>query len=587
MVYFRAFLLRHGTHLSDSAINRLIDGELPTRRASHAQRHLMKCSACRLRHEQFTRVGSFLSAYREHLLDQVRLEQFNSIHSSAQRTLLVADLDAVLRDARPQANTQGVRAGLASFIPDTRSIVAFASAAIVIVCSSILLRAHRNSTPMPAGEFLQRSVSAMAQVPHVTDHTIARETIQMRTSGKTLRRTLYRDLTGQRHPRLTVPSELAPQLIAQMKVAGICWNDPLSPAGFRDWHDRQAKAQDSLHRSGNDLLTLTTTVASGVVRQESMTVQASTFHPIERTVRFENNSTVEIAELDYSVVKMASVDASYFETPTTERLSQPATSLALKLPSSAELDEAELRARLMLNRLEADNGEQIQVSRNLFGIHINGFVETEERKHQLQEKLQNLPDVDTALVTYEDMAGRYAKPSPSAISDASSAPVQEISGISPLQLWLNEREDKSEKLSTLSAQLLGYALSGEYDSKAVADLLHRFPSPQGMTYVSVVVRDELLMRHRNRLLKTLREEEELLDHTMEMTVGQQPISSAIQPEDIEKTANQNLALTKELILGTDASRRSAKAIAFDLNLAIVQLRAQLDMSHSFQTALTR
>src|SRR6202012_2210801 len=88
----------------------------------------------------------------------------------------------------------------------------------------------------------------------------------------------------------------------RLERAGLNWNEPLSATGYQDWHDHQRVREDSLSRAGRHLLRLTTTVPTGDISEQSLTVRDTDFHPVERTVAFRGKDAVEIAEVEYHVL---------------------------------------------------------------------------------------------------------------------------------------------------------------------------------------------------------------------------------------------------------------------------------------------
>ncbi len=139
------------------------------------------------------------------------------------------------------------------------------------------------------------------------------------------------------------------------------------------------------------------------------------FHPVQRTVELRDSGTVEIAELDFKILPWNAVDANAFE----PEISLPALATTparvlpfLRLPTmptEAQLDEAELGARLMLNQLHADSGEPIEIHRTAQGVTVAGLVETEKRRRELQAGLQTVPNVIFDVQSDESLK---ANPSP-------------------------------------------------------------------------------------------------------------------------------------------------------------------------------
>src|ERR1700753_2096846 len=77
---------------------------------------------------------------------------------------------------------------------------------------------------------------------------------------------------------------------------------------------------------------------------------------------------------------------------------QPLPSLHRPLaPTPEQLDETELTARLILNQLAADTGEQIAIHRLPDVIEVDGLVETEEGKRQLETHLASVPRLKLVL----------------------------------------------------------------------------------------------------------------------------------------------------------------------------------------------
>lgn len=576
--YLEKLIESHKAHLSDKTLTRLIDGELSGRRTVRAHEHFSACDRCRLRYMQYSRVVGLIAFHHERLAHQERngcvatkpLRSGTDPSSFIMNTRLLHIHSALLARFRMD------RAGIARL-----SLLGTCVAALLTF--ALYLPFSRRSPRMTPTEFLQHSVSA-ANTTRGTGADVLRETIQIRTAGRTLRRTLYRDPTGKQHPKLPSLRAGDASLETKLTVAGIGWNDPLSPFSFKDWHDHQRKPKDEVQHNSSDLLTLTTTVPDGAVRQESLTVRESNFHPVERTVKFQDNSVVEIAELDYTSVGQSAVTAGYFEPlaphPFPSDSDQPRS---LHLLTPAELDEAELRTMLTLNRLHADDGEQIEIHRNALSIAVNGVVDSDERKRELEEKLSALPHVQVSLLSGADAEVQ----SRTNVSGGESAAADSaLSGASPLEVWLKASGKGTGDLNQLSKHLLDCAFTAESDAWAIEEILRRFPSREGMTLVAVAVREDLLARHQERLLAALHEEERVLAHAGLSPVVASPSVSGSQPEMVLRS-KRNIALVKELILAAEANARPAESIAGDLNAAIEQLQAQAKTESLIHVALNQ
>lgn len=286
----------------------------------------------------------------------------------------------------------------------------FATAATPTLTVVLLAVLWPGSASKPsANNLLARAAAAHTEGTAAAPSGVICQKIQIRTSRRTLNRTTYRDAQNLRQPK---PERLTPedaQLQANLAAAGVGWDEPLSPVAFKDWHSRQYTPADEVKRSGNGLLTLITTVASGAVARESLTLRERDLHVVDRAIEFRDTKTIEIAELDYSVMPWGAPTESFFEPPSSRLVSDASPNpVPLPLLTTAELDEAELQARLALNQLHADNDLRIEVLRQLTGIQVKGVVETAQRKRELEAKLRPLPHVRPSISTFREMASSPA-----------------------------------------------------------------------------------------------------------------------------------------------------------------------------------
>lgn len=185
------------------------------------------------------------------------------------------------------------------------SVAVVAAAAVLLVIIS-----QGNLPRLTASEFIERAVT---QSSRLEECGVVYQKFRIRTPMATFDRAVYRDVTGHRWPRVMKQTEEQAQLEAMLAIAGISWHNPLSSASFKDWHDGQTYAENKVRRSGDNLLTLTTTVSNGTVAKESLTVRESTFHPVQRTADIVDIGRVEISELNYGVLDWEAVKGELFE----------------------------------------------------------------------------------------------------------------------------------------------------------------------------------------------------------------------------------------------------------------------------------
>jgi hypothetical protein len=247
-------------------------------------------------------------------------------------------------------------------------------------------------------------------------------------------------------------------------------------------------------------------------------------------------------------------------------------SLSLHLPSpltDAELDLAELSARLVLNRLHADNGERIEIVRSEKGVQVKGIVETEERKRELETQLRFVPHVIPAIFSYHDMENH--PPAETEINSVRMSSV--VSQTTPLEKYLVDRGWTRDNVRHISRQIFDSSTVIDRESQAITDLLKRFASKNSLSQTADATLEQLIAEHRSRLLEALTAEEQSI-----AAVGLTASSKSLPLKSLESlTANArtNVNLTQELISTADLQPRSAEAIVPELAESVAQLRTDL------------
>lgn len=338
-----------------------------------------------------------------------------------------------------------------------------ASAMLLGLCSIICFLFWTRSGPrISAGTLLNRAEQSDASVVKTARSEVIYQKVRISGSGHAMERAIYRDPQKKRRPRHQQLNGDDQWLKDKLDLAGVNWDEPLSAANYKEWHDRLSVKQDLVTRTGNNLLTLTTsTDVNGSVFKESLTVRKSDFHPVERTIELRNVGAVEIAELNYDVMPWGAVNQDWFEPLSGEAVTDvPSMHAAIHLPhvpSDLELDEAELAARTTLNQLHADTGEPIHLTRMATGIDIKGVVDTNARKHELLSRLVLLPNVHPSILSVEEIGTR----APSRATFGGEQPIQVYSveaQPSPLEKYLREKQLPIDQLASISHSLLDGSL---------------------------------------------------------------------------------------------------------------------------------
>lgn len=547
-------------HLSDERLASLICRELPFVETWIAGRHLAKCRQCRQRrwYLEGPRAQRMIELYGEAMHSQ----EEDDVMPEKPRAEFAEWLQCTVRHAALQTQEQPrtVRHRLSAAMPG----VSIGLALGVIVGAVAVSFSWRRTPNITANSLLVHAEKWDASSP-TAGPGVAHQTIRIKTPRQSLDRSLYWDLQGKRRPRHMALVSGEEQLKLQLVPAGVDWDRPISASAYQDWHDHQHVRADSIAQTGDHLLTLTTTVPDGVVSQESITIRDTDFHPVQRTVGFRESGTVEIAELDYSVLPWSAVDAGAFEPLETIQagealpLSRPRMSVAIhESPSPEQFDETELAARLILNRLHADEGEQIEVHRSGQGVEVEGLVSTDDRKRELITQLMTVPRLSVSIRSEADLSTDPQGSAESVSIEAATLP----DNPSALETYLRHRGLSTEEINVVERQLFEGALIVSKESRSIIDLKTRFVSSDRMPVIALATLEDLLYSHHERLERALSQERASLAQ-----IGGVPAISAGRsvPATFLLTASaKNLALVRELTQNNAAHPRSAEEIFADM-----------------------
>ncbi len=465
------------------------------------------------------------------------------------------------------------------------------SAMLLGVCSIICFLLWTRSGPrISAGTLLNRAEQSEASVSKTARSEVIYQKVKISGSGHAMERAIYRDPERKRRPKQQHLNADDQWLKDRLNIAGVGWDEPLSAANYIEWHDQLATKQDVVTRTGSNLLTLTTsTDANGPVLKESLTVRESDFHPVERTIELRNAGTVEVAELNYDVMPWGAVNQDWFEPLPGQSLVDPRhthPSLSGILPrvlSDSELDEAELSARLALNQLNADTGEQIHVSRSTNGIQVKGIVDTNRRKSQLIARLVQVPNVHPSLLSVEELGSH-----PQFGSSRAGQPLHVYSveaQPSPLEQYLREKKMSVDNLATISQGLLDGCLRIQQAQSHLSELQQRF---KGDNQLPDELRNQFTGLSQS-YINSIRAGLDADQHTL-MSLGfdngnQTQSSFELSPADehLDQEVRHYQELCQELIASGPGQSRPAPAIANDLikSGALIRSRvAQIQTSAS-------
>lgn len=531
-----------------------------------AERHLARCQSCLYRRralegpraQRMIRLYGELANCRDEELQEKPRAEFSdwlrgavrqaAWQSSRQPRPLVSRISAVI-----PAVSAGLVAGAAI------TAVAFVMAGAngpKITANSLLVHAE------------QWDVSGAAERPGV-----AHQTVRISTPRQSMDMSVYWDMQGKRKARPVALPAAEAQIERSLRPADINWERPISASSYQNWHDHQHIREDHITRTGRHLLTLTTSVPEGNILRESITVRDTDFHPVERTVGFRDRDTVEITELDYSVLPWNAVDANVFEplppaAPDVPQSSPPAPHLPLAAPAAPsveQLDETELVTRMILNQLHADEDGQIEVRRSEQGIEVVGLVATEDRKRELVQQLMAVPRLKISIQSETDL-----KTLPPEHGDAVSVESEMLPDTpSALERYLRGRGRTTENINGVEQQLFEDALVISRESRFIIDLKNRFSDFKQMPILEEAEFESLLYSHHERLETALAQEQGLMAQVGASTASAGQGSAPGTLLLVE--ADKNLALIRELTQNSVAHPRSAEEILADMAVTLESL----------------
>jgi hypothetical protein len=398
-----------------------------------------------------------------------------------------------------------------------------------------------------------------------------------------LERTVYRDLQRKRLAKEQHLDEAATAMRQALEAGGVSWDEPLSAIDYNRWREHQRSATDHVKKSGDGLVSVITSVQDGPILQESLTVRTSDFHPVRRTIETRNQDTLEIAELSYTELKWGEANEALWEplSPALHGGSQPEPRLPTRsLLSSEHLDVAELEARLVLNKLNADATEQIEIKRSRNAVYVEGIVDTTERQRALSAELRQVAHVVPSILSLEELNARRNGESFAASIRESAMAAQPA----PLEEFFRENSRSSEEMGRVSNQLLSLSLEIQREGSALTELNRRFHGDDELDPSGRSALTQLLTNHSSMLRAALSSEMEVL-HSISLVSEQstedgQTITSTTT--GLMEQSKRNVALCRELISSSDSSSRTAQSIASEMakNLHLLSRNTVLLSSES-------
>lgn len=352
--------------------------------------------------------------------------------------------EAQAASTRLSAGTQSFTARLAEWgqgnQPGTLRLAIGAVVSLLLIVAFVLLKTER---AVSARELLERAAQAEAASLNRAGDPVVYRKIQVKRSGagatvmweswNDARRNRFwqrvADKDGPRFPREREnhTSAIIAELAQILQANYLDPRRPLSATAYAEWRKTIRPHSESVAEialPGNAAgLKLTTGVAAPVadnqIIEASFIIRRAYWHAVALHLNVQSENGIrgyELSEMAYEVLPWqaltAFADLAPALTPSIIATASPAASPASAptaspstrpLLTEAELQEAEVAALYALHQARADLGEQIEVVREAgHGVIVRGLLERPERRQQLIQALNGIPNVTPRLLTLEE-----------------------------------------------------------------------------------------------------------------------------------------------------------------------------------------
>jgi len=621
-------------HLSDERLLLALDGELSSHEAARVAAHLEACWSCRVRSQQIERTIADILEYRDFLIRPHLPLSTGGVES------FVVRLERLARTvgqssfwSRVAGYLRVLRTSLHGLAPRH----AWISALVIISFALFLFIRFWEVPKVSASQLLENSqVFEVRKLQGVTKPVVYQK-LRIRIGAKAVTRTIYRDSVGMRQVDVDGPADGLPgrtethsedlhsaesELQRTFFAAHLNWQDPLSLATYKSWHDGLREKHDEITTGSQEFLILKTTTSESPIAEAQITFRAADFHPIQEELRLQDTREVEIKELAWDVLPMEAVNpaifspspAVYGETEHSRNMPPPPPG-----PSDAQLAEAELQARIALHVAGADLGEQIEFDRDASGsiqrsVLVKGIVSTQGRKNELLGMFQGIPHVELRLQTLEEANAQQNQTAADRVQDGTLQVAQQMAngqsqvhgknadpngseapavGSPAFELQLEERYPKSED----RIAFINTAVEVAQDALAQAWALRRLKDRYTPVAVAELSRGsqrtlELLIRdHVSLLLQRVGAARDLLsplfpagslDEVPQPTVPEMSESAVALTNDWRSAVTESFSETQKvwdsvvvMFAGAGATDSETPAHIHSLQAALAKLQTQL------------
>jgi hypothetical protein len=556
---FTSWLLRSADkHPSDEQMVTFINGELSLRKHAAVSHHLEGCWKCLVRKKQMEETVFALMEWRER---QLRPHLPSSADAEGRLVALLNEQS--IREEQFSQNS--LLYGLRSHLPSSMNPVLASIVVVTLASITLFVIWQHAATLLSASDLLGKAMANEHASAESAQPGVVYQKLSIQRGSHSMERTVYRDLQRKRVAKKQHLDEAAAAMKQALEAGDVSWDEPLSAIDYNRWRQNQRSATDYVKQAGDGLVSVVTSLKNGPILKESLTMRTSDFHPVRRTIEIRSQDTLEIAELSYTELKWNEANEALWEpfSPLSHEENESVVRLPIRnLLSNEQLDVAELEARLVLNKLNADATEQIELKRSRNAVHVEGIVDTTERQLVLSAELRQVAHVVPSILSLEELSARR-----SVEPDTASIRESEVAAQSaPLEEFFREKSRSAEEIGRVSSQLLSLSLEIQREGNALTELNRRFHRDDGLDSSGHSALSQLLANHSSVLRTALHSEMEIL-YSLSLVSEQSAedeLTITLTSTGLIEQSTRNVSLCRELISSSNSLPRTAQSIASEM-----------------------
>jgi DNA-directed RNA polymerase specialized sigma24 family protein len=456
-------------------------------------------------------------------------------------------------------------------------LVPITAVALVIATLIVPMAINRYGQRIDANHLLSKATREDRTLSDAGQPVVIHQRIQIKIAGHIVQRDLYRDVRGIRQPKGHPMDADEQALRKKLSDAKLDWDNPLSAQNYQEWRDNLYREEDRIAKTGDNLLTITTNSQQSAIAQETITIKADSLHPVARTILFRDGESIEIAELSYNVLPWGPGIEQWFEplSDSSSSLRSPMQKSHIVPPTQldeSQLDLAELNVLLVLQELHADT-ERLQVVRTPSSVLVKGVVESNDRKAELITHLQMADHVIADISSYQDY-------------DVGGVLGGGVSQFKEVSITANDtpmkRQCKQKSISLEQCRKISYALLNSSalivrESKRLSELQREYPSSKPLTLTARILLSEITQKYMAHINAALNEQERVI-RSFDIERVRQTATTPSDALSLNDMAQQNLALSKELVYVVEERSRHAPVILQELAESDESVRNSLSLA---------